>query len=125
MLTKLLVTGLVILIAWKYITRRQRDVRSYQQVHHSPSTKPFDIVSRKVKWLAVGLLVLAVSIVIWQWWLGFEKLNVIIVSPNQGTTDTYTVRKRDIGDDQIVTVDGITIRLSRDERVEITPKGVN
>ncbi len=116
MLTKLLVTLLVVVIGWKVVAKRQSASKMID-TSNSPS-----FYNKKVTaTVAVALLFVAVGIVGWQWWLGFEQVHVTIVSPQHGTKETYTVRKRDIGDSKIVTIDGITIRLSQQERIEITP----
>lgn len=116
MLTKLLVTLLVVVIGWKVIAKRQ----SASKIVHTSKAPSF--YNKKVTAaIAVALLLVAAGIIGWQWWLGFEQVQVTIVSPQHGTTETYTVRKRDIGENKIVTVDGITIRLSQQERVEIAP----
>ncbi|WP_417762659.1 hypothetical protein [Shewanella sp.] len=116
MLTKLLVTLLVVVIGWKVIAKRQS---ANQIVNTSPAPSFYN--KKVTATVAVVLLLVAAIIVGWQWWLGFEQVQVTIGSPQHGTTETYTVRKRDISDNKIVTVDGITIRLSQQERVEIAP----
>ena len=117
MLTKILVTLLVAAIGWKVISSRQR---MSQAAPRQPAPTP-NIYTSKAAMAAAVLVIVAVAIIGWQWWLGFEKVHVTIVSPQNGKVDTYVVRKRDIGENKIVTIDGITIRLSQEERIEIAP----
>lgn len=117
MLTKLLVTLLVAAIGWKVISNRQR----ISQAAPRQQSATTNLYTNKAAIAAAILLIVAVAVIGWQWWLGFEKVHVTIVSPQNGNVDTYIVRKRDIGENKIVTIDGITIRLSQEERIEIAP----
>ncbi|QSX35102.1 hypothetical protein JYB87_07780 [Shewanella avicenniae] len=114
-LTKLLVTLLVVVIGWKVINKRQTST-SIQSAKAASS-----LSNNKYTLVAGLLLVVAAAIVGWQWWVGFQQVSVTIVSPRDGKVETYLVRKRDISENKIVTVDGLIIRLSQEERIEITP----
>ncbi|WP_052074791.1 hypothetical protein [Shewanella mangrovi] len=114
MLTKLLVTILVAVIGWKVISKRQATSR-VESVNALPT------IGRKTTVAAAILLLVAVAVIGWQWWDGFQQVQVTIVSPQNGNVETYSVRKRDIGENTIVTVEGLKIRLSKDERIEIAP----
>lgn len=55
----------------------------------------------------------------WNWQDGNQIVEVTIVSPIVENSAVYQVRKKDILNQQITTVDGINIRLSNQERVII------
>lgn len=116
MLTKLLVTALVIAFAWATLKRSSR-VKT--------TKKPAADLGQSIlrRYMVTGtlavLLLGSASYLGWYWYDGSQVLSVTIVSPNQSGETVYQVKKRDISQHEIVTLDGITIRLSNQERVII------
>ncbi len=47
-----------------------------------------------------------------------------LVSPKEERREVYQVRKKDISTNELVTVDGLRIRLSSEERLMIAEKSV-
>ncbi|MGL5408708.1 MAG: hypothetical protein ACRDAP_08335 [Shewanella sp.] len=66
---------------------------------------------------AIGLGVLSYSV--WYWLDQHQIVTVTIVAPTGEQTGVYRVRKGDIADAKMVTVDGLHIRFSTAERLEI------
>ena len=115
MLTKILVTLLVIAGALFYIRKPSatREKETAAQLGQR-------MIMRYVLFGLVSVSLLA-SAGYWYWsWLdGAKIVEVTIVSPIAESNAIYQVYKRDIKADEITTVDGINIRLSNQERVII------
>ncbi|WP_299797006.1 hypothetical protein [uncultured Shewanella sp.] len=115
MLTKILVTLLVIAGALFYIRKPARAVRA---------EKTADVGKQILfKYVVYGLIAFSLlassGYWYWNWQDGNQIVDVTIVSPNIATSEVYQVRKKDIGNNMLTTVDGISIRLSNQERVVI------
>ncbi|MCG9696352.1 hypothetical protein [Shewanella sp. Isolate11] len=117
MLTKLLITLLIIAGALFYI--RKPKVESRRETATQQGQRLL------FKYIAMAIVALALlgsgGYWYWSWQSGNEIVNVTIVSPNDGNSNIYRVHKRDIGINEITTVDGIKVRLSNQERVVIAP----
>nr|WP_283106199.1 hypothetical protein [Shewanella saliphila] len=55
----------------------------------------------------------------WGWYDDNTIVEVTISSPIEAMTASYQVRKKDIEDQRITTIDGIQIRLSNQERLTV------
>nr|WP_303648620.1 hypothetical protein [Shewanella metallivivens] len=55
----------------------------------------------------------------WGWYDDNTIVEVTISSPIEAMTASYKVRKKDIEDQRITTIDGIQIRLSNQERLTV------
>ncbi|WP_229381163.1 MULTISPECIES: hypothetical protein [Shewanella] len=115
MFTKILITLLVIVGAFFYLRKPAR---------LSVQTRTVDVGKRiMLRYIFMGLI--AVSMFgstgywYWSWQDGNQVVRVTIVSPLIDSTSVYQVRKKDILNNQITTIDGINIRLSNQERVII------
>ncbi|PHQ76835.1 MAG: hypothetical protein COB74_00435 [Shewanella sp.] len=113
--TKILITLLVIVGAFFYLRKPARI---------SAQTSTVDVGKRiMLRYIFMGLI--AVSMLgstgywYWNWQDGNQVVRVTIVSPLIDSTSVYQVRKKDILNNQITTLDGINIRLSNQERVII------
>ncbi len=115
MFIKIIVTLLVIVGALFYL---RKPVNESKQ----PSTRD---VGKQImlRYIFSGLI--AVSMLgsagywYWNWQDGNQIVEVTIVSPMLENSAVYQVRKKNILNNQITTVDGINIRLSNQERVII------
>jgi predicted transcriptional regulator of viral defense system len=56
----------------------------------------------------------------WGWYDDNTVVQVTISSPIEAMTASYKVRKKDIQEQRITTIDGIQIRLSNQERLTVT-----
>jgi hypothetical protein len=117
-LTKLLITLLVIAGALFYI-RKPIAVRRIE----SASQLGQRIIFRYVALAIVVLAVIGSGMYgYWSWQEGEQIVSVTVVSPAQDKTIIYQVHKRDIGINEITTVEGVKVRLSTQERIIIAPK---
>ncbi|MEZ9593820.1 hypothetical protein AB4298_04215 [Shewanella sp. 10N.261.52.F9] len=113
MLTKILITLLIIAGAMVYIRKpREKGVRA--------STKELgkNIKLRIGAYILVSLSLTATAgYWYWDWSDGNKVVSVTIVSPISDESVVYQVKKKDITSNELTTVNGIRIRLSNQERI--------
>ncbi|AZG72147.1 hypothetical protein [Shewanella livingstonensis] len=118
MLTKILVTILVILGAIVYL-RRGRG-HKVNRITEMANTQKSPLFSRVIIYTMIAVSMLAsAGYWGWSWYDDNTVVEVTITSPIEAMTDSYKVRKKDIEAQQITTVDGIQIRLSNQERLTV------
>jgi protein-S-isoprenylcysteine O-methyltransferase Ste14 len=123
MLTKILVTALVILTCFYYLRyQRNKQQTGTQKENAATSTREFSLTSQ-IKWLASGLVVLtictAIVLFIYGWFDKQQVLNVKVTSPYSGKVVSYQVYKGDINERSFETVQGHKIQIGNSERIEI------
>lgn len=124
MLTKILVTALVIFACFYYL-RYQRNKQQAGTPKASAATpaRKFSLTSQ-IKWLAGGLAVLticaAITTFIYGWLDKQQVLNVKVTSPYSGEVVTYQVYKGDMNERSFETVQGQKIRIGNSERIEVS-----
>ena len=115
MLTKILITVLVIVVAMLYIRRPKEQSQSTRV-----NTKE---LANNIKLRVVGYILIALSLTAtaaywyWDWSDGRQVVSVTIVSPASDESVVYQVMKKDITSNEITTINGIRIRLSNQERI--------
>ncbi|QDF74983.1 MULTISPECIES: hypothetical protein [Shewanella] len=122
MLTKILVTLLVIAAAIAYLRRSKVEARQ-------PTASQ---LGQRIlfKYIAIGFAALALlgsgGYWYWSWREGNQVVYVTIVSPLQEVEEVYQVRKRDLQGESFTTIDGLKVRLSTQERIVIanTPPNI-
>ncbi|MGI2116478.1 hypothetical protein [Shewanella oncorhynchi] len=119
MLIKILLTVLVIAGAWFLLVKRKRQI---EPLAVNLSSKRFSEPLWR-RYLLTGVFVLIgfslLSYSVWYWRDQHRIVTVRIVSPNADNNGEYRVRKGDISDSKMVTLDGIHIRFSTQERLAI------
>ncbi|WP_394205627.1 hypothetical protein [Shewanella waksmanii] len=116
MLTKILVTLLVIAGAFFYIRRPKENNQTQSTAN----------IGQRMMMRYVLFAIIALSLIAsggywyWNWQDGNQIVHVTIVSPLDANETVYQVHKKDIGHNQITTVDGLNIRLSNQERIVIS-----
>lgn len=117
-LTKILVTILVILGAIVYLRRgRGHKVNRITEMANAQKSPLF---SRVIIYTMIAVSMLAsAGYWGWSWYDDNTVVEVTITSPIEAMTDSYKVRKKDIEAQRITTVDGIQIRLSNQERLTV------
>lgn len=119
MLIKILLTVLVIAGAWFLLVKRKRQI---EPLAVNLSSKRFS-ESLWRRYLLTGVFVVIgfslLSYSVWYWRDQHRIVTVRIVSPNADNNGEYRVRKGDISDSKMVTIDGIHIRFSTQERLAI------
>lgn len=118
MITKILITLLIIAIAYWYVTK-DRDMLAKTQKESS--------LSKTVKnYLTTGFLIIILALMlgfgVWHWLDQQQLMQITITSPLDGQSQTYIAKKKAIHSNQITTIEGIKVRFSEQERVTIAPK---
>ncbi|MBI1673906.1 hypothetical protein [Shewanella sp. DW31] len=119
MLIKILLTVLVIVGAWFLLVKRKRQIEP-QAVNLSSKRFSEPLWRRYLLtsvFVVIGFSLLSYSV--WYWRDQHRIVTVRIVSPNADNNGEYRVRKGDISDSKMVTLDGIHIRFSTQERLAI------
>jgi len=120
MLTKILVTALVILGCYLYI-RHQQQKSSQPTLSRKLGDTP---KKAQFRWLAVTLIGLSLSasigFFIFNWLDDRTVMTVKITSPQSGEVITYQVYKGDMKDRSFETLQGQIVRISNSERIEIS-----
>ncbi len=117
-LTKILVTILVIVGAIVYLRRGRGSNVNRNTVMADMQSSPF--FSRVIIYTMIAVSMLAsASYWGWSWYDDNTIVDVTISSPVEAMSASYKVRKKDIEDQRITTVDGIQIRLSNQERLTV------
>lgn len=125
MLTKILVTALVILGCYAFL-RFQRNKQSTQsnQAAITDKQQAKSAISSSFRWVAACLVILtlvtAVGFFIYNWQDNHELLIVKITNPHNGETVSYQVYKGDLQERSFETVQGQMVRVSNSERIDIT-----
>ena len=124
MLTKILVTALIILACFYYLRyQRNKQQASTQKTSAVTSARKFSLASQ-IKWLAGGLVGLticaAIATFIYGWLDKQQVLNVKVTSPYSGEVVTYQVYKGDMDERSFETVQGQKIRIGNSERIEVS-----
>ncbi|BAJ01703.1 hypothetical protein [Shewanella violacea] len=115
MLTKILITALVIVGAFFYLRKPAR----------LPAQTEIEAEGKSIMLRYIFMGLIAVSMLgstgywYWNWQDGNQVVTVTIVSPIKDSTSVYHVRKKDIFNNKLTTVEGIHIRLSDQDRVII------
>ena len=120
MLTKILITILVILSALMYLRRGRSPKTSYNTKTIEIEKPP--LLSKIAIYAMIALSMLATAGYWgWGWYDDNTIVEVTISSPIEAMTASYKVRKKDIHEQRITTVDGVHIRLSNQERLTVEP----
>jgi len=117
-LTKILVTLLVICAALFYLRSPAKGLKISGSINIGQQ-----ILIRYFFYALVAIALLGSSgYWYWDWQDGNQIVSVTIISPLVANSVVYKVRKKDISDNRIITLDGINIRLSNSERVIVAPE---
>ncbi|EGH00063.1 hypothetical protein imdm_2351 [gamma proteobacterium IMCC2047] len=125
MLTKILITALVIAACFAYLRyQRGKNTATSGQTTDTPSTGSKPTLSSQFHWLAGGLILLtataAIGFFIYNWMDNHQVMTVNIINPNSGDKVSYQVYKGDLQEHSFKTLKGQTIRISSAERIEIS-----
>ncbi|MGI2261291.1 hypothetical protein [Shewanella sp. GXUN23E] len=118
MLTKILLTLVVLIIAWHFLTRK----RAVEE--HKPTMVTGQAVLRRYGIIGTLSLVLVVGIglSVWHWYDGYQVVTVTITTPATGHSETFEVRRKDIEGNRLTTIDGLLIRVSDQQSVTVSAR---
>ena len=128
MLTKILFTGLVIVVVF-LVARIRTNLVARRAVIEARSPGPVNRSSPRSRTLAyliaVGLVASALSGYFWYWSNWREAVSVVVINTVTGETVTYEVHKGSIHDREFQTTDGVRVTLSEGDRVEVRQGGTD
>ncbi|MCG9965128.1 hypothetical protein [Shewanella cutis] len=117
MLTKLLLTLAVIIMAILLLVKRKPGALQVTVSEAPVSQSLWRRYGMSGAFLLLGLCLLSYSV--WYWRDQHKVVTVTIVSPSGEHAGVYHARKGDISEAKMVTVEGVHIRFSNAERLEI------
>lgn len=125
MLTKILVTALVIVACFAYVRyQRGKNSTTTGQDSSVASSEKKPNLSAQFQWLAGGLIVLtaaaAIGFFIYNWMDDHRVMTVNIINPQSGNVVSYQVYKGDLQERSFKTLQGQQIRISSAERLEVS-----
>lgn len=122
MISKLLLTLLVILGAYAFIRMRITTARAQRGLPPPPLPWPDPQKVRLIAMSLAGLMLLGLALQWFELWRQAEEIiTVQIVNANTGAVTSYEARRGDIEGRRIRTLDGKEIRLADVERMIILP----
>jgi hypothetical protein len=142
MLSKILLTALVIVLAYAYIRRRQRQRpasseqpvqrflgQARQQGQWTDNTTDIGLNSdnssmagnlRLVLWVALLALVLVGGAYsLWHWQSQQQEITILLYASGQAAPTVYRVPRKNLGQSSFVTSDGTLVQVSANERMEV------
>ena len=141
MLSKLLITLLVVVIAVIYLRYRRNSGQpsSASANQANPATGNGDVTAflgqadqmtqaqakRKTRltiffWVAVtAILVTAMAVTLWQWQEQQQELTILLHDSGAASPVVYRVKRKDLHEDFFITIDGIRVVISQSERMEV------
>lgn len=125
MLTKILVTALIILACYFYLRhQRNKQLPGAGKADSLDTRSGEKSLSLQVQWLAGGLVLLtvcaAIGFFIYDWMDNRRVLTVKVTSPYSGEVVTYQVYKGDMEERSFETIQGQVIRVGNSERIEVS-----
>lgn len=117
MLTKLLLTLAVIIMGILLLAKREPNAKAITTVNVPAMPSLWRRYGMRGAFLLLGFSLLGYSV--WYWWDQHKVVTVTIVSPAGVLSGVYKARKGDISEAKMVTVEGVHIRFSNAERLEI------
>lgn len=139
MLSKLLITLLVVVIAVMYLRYRRRGNRSASTSAHPAKNSTGNVhaflgqadqvtqsqARRKYRltllfWISMtAILVGALALTLWNWQKQQQELTILLHDSSAPSPVVYRVKRKDLHDDFFITTDGVRVVISQSERMEI------
>lgn len=120
MLTKILLTALVVLGCYLFI----RYQRSRQALPQRSRTEPVTPKNSGLRWLALGLCLLSLlasaAYMGYRWWDNSHLLQIRVINPTSGDAVEYQAYKGDVRGRSFTTRFGQKILVAEGERMELT-----
>lgn len=125
MLTKILLTLLVIVIAFLVVRNRSASAPATAARSGQPAAAPIDL---RRAWLIGGVVALLLvvslgSILYRNWRYDQELVSVRVVDIRSGQAELYRARRAKVQGRSFVTLDGRTVTVADSERVEVIEGG--
>jgi len=119
MIAKILLTLSVIVIAWLFISQRQRR----QLTSRPPPRVVQQAPSAYWKWAGYLLLIMMIlgsGLFLYQAWQDhYRVVSVLVIDTQSGNTTQYQARRGDVEARRFVTLDGREVSVASNERIEL------
>ncbi len=126
MISKILLTLFVILVAWLVIRHRQQRMHIIAQQPTPVLAEPKP--SNHWKWAGYGLaavMVLGSGLFLYmQWQDQYRLVTVQVIDSLSGNRTEYRARRMDVGERGFMTLDGREVTVADTERIELLPDRV-
>ncbi len=119
MISKILITALVIFAALLFLRHKNRHVQHLHQQQQAEQAAD----RRRAMTIAVSLVVLTLlvsaGIYTWHWQQDHQIVTVRVINSHSGVMQRYQVYRADLDGRHFRTIDGVEIHLSDAERMEV------
>lgn len=125
MFGKILITVVVVLLAWLAIRARSRGSNPTRAAPATPAQPPLvpPGTMRTLAYGLVGVMVAGTGLYLFDGWeSGRETVRVRVISANTGQEIIYRARRDDVAGRSFRTLDGRQITLAEVERMELEPE---
>ena len=119
MLTKILFTVVVIIGVSLFFRNKQTDSKPHKKLEPEPDADTGSISTRTVAYLLIGVLVCISMLVFVINWNAQNKIVNIKVISAAGITTQYQARHKSIEGRSFVTLEGLSISLGENDRIEM------
>jgi anti-sigma-K factor RskA len=121
MIAKILLTLSVIVIAWLFISQRQR--RQAEIVSRPPprvTNQPANGYWRWAGYLLAIMMILGSGLFLYQMWQDhYRVVSVLVIDSQSGKTTQYQAHRGDVEARRFVTLDGREVSVASNERIEL------
>lgn len=123
MISKLLLTLGVILVAWLVLRNRQKrmaDIRQEPRLQAPPARSPGVNPWKWGGYLLVVIMILGSGLFLYaQWQDRYRVVTVSVINTQTGENVDYQARRMDVDDRRFVTLDGREVSVADTERIEL------
>jgi len=121
MISKILLTLFVIIIAWLVITNRQRRMAAIASLPRAAT--PVQKQGLNWRWgvyLFVILMILGSGLLLYMKWQdGYQVVTVQVIDTQSGRSVVYKARRMDVDERRFLTLDGREVSVADTERIEV------
>lgn len=125
MFGKILITAVVVVLAWLAIRARSRGVNPTRAAPATPARPPLvpPGAMRTIAYGMVGVMVAGTGLYLFDGWeSGREAVRVRVINANTGQVAIYRARRDQVAGRSFRTLDGRQITLAEVERMELEPE---
>ncbi len=119
MISKILITSLVIFAALLFLRHKNRHAQQRQQQQLAEQTAD----RRRAMTIAISLatltLLVSAGVYTWHWQQDHQIVTVRVINSHSGVMQRYQVYRADLEGRHFRTIDGVDIHLSDAERMEV------
>jgi hypothetical protein len=120
MISKILLTLFVIVIAWLVVTNRQRRMAAIASQPRVATPVQKGLNWRWGVYLFVILMILGSGLLLYMKWQdGYQVVTVQVIDTQTGRSVVYKARRMDVDERRFMTLDGTEVSVADTERIEV------